>query len=60
MSLTTWSGQDQSNLAADETHASDRQKRKSEVELLAPIVDRRTKVIVVPNIATNDVQLTER
>ena len=61
MSLTTCSDQDQSNLAADKTQASDRQKRQFEVELLAPIVDRRTKVIVAPNSATNEVQaMTEK
>ena len=59
MSLTTCSAQDQSNLAADKTHASDRQKRKSEFELLDPIVYRKTKVIVAPNSATNEVQLSE-
>ena len=57
--MTACTAQDQSNLAADKTNASDRQKRHSEVELLAPIVYRKTKVIIAPNLAANEVQLTE-
>ena len=59
--LTACTAHNQSNLRVDKTHASDRKKKKSEVELLAPIVDRRTKVIVVPNSASDEVQvMTEK